>query len=77
MLVSRSPAIASSWSLIRFGPYGVQAISCPTTALCVAGGFGTGTVGGWLETSTNPGDASAWHGHETNYPPSAQHIDPE
>ena len=73
VLVSRSPAVASSWSLIQFGPYGVQAISCPTTALCVAGGFGTGTVGGWLETSTNPGDASAWHGHETNYPPSAEH----
>jgi hypothetical protein len=73
VLVSRSPAVASSWSLIQFGPFGVQAISCPTTALCVAGGFGTGTVGGWLETSTNPGDASAWHGHETTYPPSAQH----
>jgi hypothetical protein len=73
VLVSRSPAVASSWSLIKFGPYGVQAISCPTTALCVAGGFGTGIVGGWLETSTNPADASTWHGHKTAYPPSAQH----
>ena len=73
VLVSHSPSVPSSWSLIQFGPYGIQAISCPTTALCVAGGYGTGTVGGWLETSTDPAVASAWHGHETTSPPSAQH----
>jgi hypothetical protein len=73
VIVSASPAGGSSaWSYIRIGPLG-QAISCPSPELCVAGGSGNETVGGWIETSTDPLIPASWHGGPTPHPLFAQH----
>jgi hypothetical protein len=74
VLVSSSPLGGSSaWNYIRLGPLGLQSISCPSLTLCVAGGSGDATVGGWIETSTDPLVASTWHGGRTKSPSFAQH----
>lgn len=74
VVVSGSPLGGSSaWSYIHLGELGLGAISCPTPDLCVAGGSGATTVGGWIETSTDPIAASTWRGGRTTFPPYAQH----
>ncbi len=74
VLVSGSPASGSSaWSYIRLGGEGLRAVSCPSTGLCVAGGSGDATVGGWIETSTDPLVAATWYGGPTKHPSFAQH----
>jgi hypothetical protein len=74
VLVSASPAGGSSaWSYIRLGAEGLQAVSCPSAELCVAGGFGDATVGGWIETSSDPLLPASWHGGPTMHPSFAQH----
>jgi len=74
VLVSRSPLGGSSaWSYIGLGSVGLQSISCPSPTLCVAGGSGDATVGGWIETSTDPLVASTWYGGRTTSPSFAQH----
>jgi hypothetical protein len=73
VLVSGSPSSGpSAWSYIRVGPLG-QAISCPSPQLCVAGGYGNETVGGWIATSSSPLVAASWHGGPTPHPSFAQH----
>jgi hypothetical protein len=73
VIVSGSPAGGpSAWNYIRIGPLG-QAISCPSPQLCVAGGFGDSTVGGWIATSTDPLIPRTWHGGPTPHPSFAQH----
>lgn len=73
VLVSASPSSGSSaWAYIEVGPLG-QAISCPSPKLCVAGGYGDATIGGWIGTSTNPLVAASWHGGPTPHPQFAQH----
>jgi hypothetical protein len=74
VLVSGSPSNGSSaWSYIRLGSLGLQSLSCPSAALCVAGGSGDAEVGGWLETSTDPLAPATWHGGRTKSPSFAQH----
>jgi hypothetical protein len=74
VLVTRSPSGGSSaWNYIGLGPEGFQAISCPSPELCVAGGSGDATVGGWIETSTDPIAPASWHGGSTPHPSFAQH----
>jgi hypothetical protein len=73
VLVSESPSSGSlAWKYIRIGTVG-QAISCPSPQLCVAGGYGNVTVGGWIETSGNPLVPASWHGGPTPHPSFAQH----
>jgi hypothetical protein len=73
VLVSGSPTGGSSaWHYIPIGTVG-GAISCPSPELCVAGGFGDTTVGGWIETSTDPLAPGSWHGGPTPHPQFAQH----
>jgi hypothetical protein len=73
VLVSESPSSGSStWKYLGIGMVG-QAISCPSPQLCVAGGFGNATVGGWLETSSSPLVPASWHGGPTPHPSFAQH----
>jgi hypothetical protein len=73
VLVSESPSSGSSaWEYIRIGTVG-QTISCPSPQLCVAGGYGNTTVGGWIETSRSPLVPSSWHGGPTPHPSFAQH----
>ncbi len=74
VLVSGSPSGGSSaWNYIRVGSEGLQAVSCPSPDLCVAGGSGDATVGGWIETSTDPLSPASWHGGPTSHPSFAQH----
>ena len=74
VLVTGSPSGGSSaWSYIRLGSEGLQAVSCPSPELCIAGGSGDVTVGGWIETSTDPLVPASWHGGPTKHPWSAQH----
>ncbi|HVT41798.1 MAG TPA: hypothetical protein VHD39_02355, partial [Acidimicrobiales bacterium] len=63
----------SAWAYTQLGTPGLGAIACPTAKLCVAGGSDGLTVGGWIETSTDPLAASSWHGGKTTWPPYAQH----
>jgi hypothetical protein len=73
VLVSASPSSGpSAWTYIRIGTVG-QAISCPSPQLCVAGGYGNATVGGWIETSSSPLIPASWHGGPTPHPSFAQH----
>lgn len=73
VLVSESPSSGSSaWKYIHIGTVG-QAISCPSPQLCVAGGYGNATVGGWIETSSSPLDPASWRGGPTPHPSFAQH----
>jgi hypothetical protein len=73
VLVSESPSSGpSAWNYISIGTVG-QAISCPSQQLCVAGGYGNVTVGGWIETSNSPLVPSSWHGGPTPHPSFAQH----
>ena len=73
VLVSGSPSAGpTAWAYIRIGPLG-RAISCPSPQLCVAGGYGNETVGGWIATSTSPLAAVSWHGGPTPHPAFAQH----
>jgi len=74
VLVSGSPMGGSSaWHYIGLGLLGLEAISCPSADLCIAGGSGDATVGGWIETSTDPFAPATWHGGPTKHPPFAQH----
>lgn len=74
VLVTRSPAGASpAWNYFRLGSEGLQAVSCPSPELCVVGGSGDVTVGGWIETSTDPLVPASWHGGPTTHPSFAQH----
>jgi hypothetical protein len=74
VLVSATPSGGSSaWSYIRIGLLGLTSLSCPSAALCVAGGSGDATVGGWIETTTDPLAAATWHGGRTKFPSFAQH----
>ena len=74
VLVSGSPSGGpSAWNYIRVGSEGLQAVSCPSPDLCVAGGSGDATVGGWIETSTDPLSPASWHGGPTSHPSFAQH----
>jgi hypothetical protein len=74
VLVSGSPSSGSSaWNYIGLGPEGVQAVSCPSPELCVAGGSGSVTVGGWIATSTDPLAPASWRGGPTPHPSFAQH----
>ncbi len=75
VLVSDSPLGGpSAWRYIGLGPGGLQSISCPSPRLCVAGGSAPdASVGGWIETSTDPLVASSWFGGQTPSPQSAQH----
>lgn len=74
VLVSQSPSGGSSaWAFIRVGPEGLQSVDCPSPELCVAGGFGDDTIGGWIETATQPLVAASWHGGPTPHPQFAQH----
>ena len=74
VVVAGSPSGGSSaWSYIRLGSEGLQAVTCPSPELCVAGGSGDATVGGWIETSTDPLDPASWHGGQTKHPSFAQH----
>jgi hypothetical protein len=74
VLVTGSPSGGSSaWNYIRLGSEGLQAVSCPSPELCVAGGSGDATVGGWIETPTDPLVPASWHGGQTNHPSFAQH----
>jgi hypothetical protein len=74
VLVSGSPSTGpSAWSYIGLGQNGLQYIACPTPELCVAGGSGDVTVGGWIETSTDPLAPATWHGGATTHPSFAQH----
>ena len=73
VLVSESPSSGpSAWNYIHIGTVG-QAISCPSPQLCVAGGYGNATVGGWIETSSSPLVPASWHGGPTPHPSFAQH----
>ena len=73
VLISESPSNGpSAWEYIHVGTVG-QAISCPSTQLCVAGGYGNSSVGGWIETSSNPLASASWHGGPTPHPSFAQH----
>jgi hypothetical protein len=73
VLVSESPSSGSSaWTYVPIGTAG-QTISCPSPQLCVAGGYGNATVGGWIETSTSPLVPASWHGGPTPHPSFAQH----
>ena len=73
VLVTDAPTNGSSaWKYIPIGTVG-QAVSCPSPRLCVAGGFGNATVGGWIETSSSPLVPSSWHGGPTPHPSFAQH----
>ena len=73
VLVSGSPSAGpTAWAYIHIGPLG-RAISCPSPQLCVAGGYGNETVGGWIATSTSPLAAVSWHGGPTPHPAFAQH----
>jgi hypothetical protein len=73
VLVSGSPSGGpQAWQYIGVGPLG-QAISCPSPQLCVAGGYGDTSVGGWIATSTSPLVPSSWHGGATSHPSFAQH----
>jgi hypothetical protein len=75
VLVTSSPMDGSSaWSYISLGSFGLQSISCPSPRLCVAGGSAPdASVGGWIETSTDPLVASTWSGGQTTSPQFAQH----
>lgn len=75
VLVTSSPSDGpSAWSLIGLGSEGVRAVSCPTPELCVAGGSAAdASVGGWIETSTDPLVPGSWRGGQTNHPSFAQH----
>ncbi len=79
ILISKSPlGGASTWAtsgLPQISDQGawLDALSCPSPQLCVAGGS-SGTVGGWIETSTDPaGGSQAWSGGPIVHPLSAQH----
>jgi len=73
VLVSESPSSGpSAWKYIGIGTVG-GSISCPSPQLCVAGGYGNATVGGWIETSSNPLVPGSWHGGPTPHPSFAQH----
>jgi hypothetical protein len=74
VLVSGSPSGGSSaWNYVPLGPFGLGSISCPSAGLCVAGGSGDATVGGWIETSTDPLVPGSWYGGPTKHPSFAQH----
>ena len=79
ILISRSPlGGAGTWTTSGLPQLsdqgaGVGVLSCPSPQLCVAGGS-SGTVGGWIEVSTDPdGGSQAWSGGPIVHPLSAQH----
>jgi hypothetical protein len=75
VLVSTAPTGGSAaWNPIRFDQGGIQALSCPSVELCVGGGGADdSSVGGWIETSTDPLAPASWYGGSTKHPAFAQH----
>lgn len=74
VLVSGSPSGGSSaWVHIRLTAPGLSSISCPSPRLCVAGGSSDTTVGGFIESSTDPLVPGSWSGGSTKHPSFAQH----